>query len=135
MKQIKWMILLVVIGGLVACNAKKEEAPTAPAEVSEVVFEPVDINGFEDKEFRRFIQNFDDYIRKGFVKMENNEFDSPEGQDQLKRYQKNINTFKDKLQREKEVLSEKEHVHLEKYLDNIFNEIKQKAPEFLNQEN
>lgn len=127
MIKIKYLIFLLTMVGVLACNAKKESTVSEENSVELVEVSPGDVPSFSNPEFQKFVDDFDKYVDEGIAKIENNEFSTDEGKKALAKYQKNISKYIHKLEIEREKKDEKEQMMLTEYLEAKKQEIEEKA--------
>lgn len=127
MIKIKYLIFLLTMVGVLACNAKKESTVSEENSVELVEVSPGDVPSFSNPEFQKFVDDFDKYVDEGIAKIENNEFSTGEGKKALAKYQNNIKKYFYKLETDKAKKDEKEQKMLTEYLEAKKQEIEEKA--------
>lgn len=127
MIKIKYLIFLLTMVGVLACNAKKESTVSEENSVEVVEVSPGDVPSFSNPEFQKFVDDFDKYVDEGIAKIENNEFSTDEEKKALAKYQNNIKKYFYKLETDKAKKDEKEQKMLTEYLEAKKQEIEEKA--------
>ena len=127
MIKIKYLIFLLTMVGVLACNAKKESTVSEENSVEVVEVSPGDVPSFSNPEFQKFVDDFDKYVDEGIAKIENNEFSTDEDKKALAKYQNNIKKYFYKLETDKAKKDEKEQKMLTEYLEAKKQEIEEKA--------
>lgn len=127
MIKIKYLIFLLTMVGVLACNAKKESTVSEENSVEVVEVSPGDVPSFSNPEFQKFVDDFDKYVDEGIAKIENNEFSTGEEKKALAKYQNNIKKYFYKLETDKAKKDEKEQKMLTEYLEAKKQEIEEKA--------
>lgn len=127
MIKIKYLIFLLTMVGVLACNAKKESTVSEENSVEVVEVSPGDVPSFSNPEFQKFVDDFDKYVDEGIAKIKNNEFSTDEEKKALAKYQNNIKKYFYKLETDKAKKDEKEQKMLTEYLEAKKQEIEEKA--------
>lgn len=96
MNRIKSFVLLLCIGGLLACNQKKDVDPSSQTmEVASI--SEVQVPKFSDQDFQKFAEEYDEFMNKALLMYENDEFKSNEGKLKQERFQKDAKKYLNKM--------------------------------------
>lgn len=125
MKEIKFIVLLIIIGGMFSCGQKKE-SDIDSIENIEIVH--VEIPRFSNQEMQRYITGYDELIDQLIEMHENNEFQSEEGKKKLEKFKIDIEKYEFKMNSILEKSQEeKELQKFQDYFEVKQNQIRQKT--------
>ena len=121
MIRLKYFVLLVCLGGLMACNQKKETVEDNQVQVETV--SEVEVPMFSDQRFQKDIEKYDAFMNKALVMYENDEFNSEEGKLKEERFEKDLKKYLDKMNRDLKDAEEKELQKFQDYIEAKQNEM------------
>lgn len=123
MKQIKFIFLLIFMGGLISCGQKKD---TEIAEENDNI--EMQVPQFSDKNLQRYADEYDAYVEEFIDMHANKAFESDEGKEKFEKFKENFEKYHFKMKKTLEgTLEEKELQKFDEYFKHKQNQMKQKT--------